>query len=297
MTTTLIIGCGYVGTRVAQRLRAQPGHTVVATTQRPERAERLRDLGVEAVALDLDGDDIAGLPLPEPPYRLLYLVAPPPQGEVDTRLQRVLRHLADHAPTHTVYVGTTGIYGNQDGRWVDEQTAPKPASARAYRRLDAESRFTAWCAASGSSLTRLRVAGIYGPDRLPLDRIRQGQPIVIPAQAPWSNRIQVEDLATVCLAALSRTGQNELFNVTDGNPSSTSAYVLAVADACGLAPPPCIPLAQAIRHASPAGLSYLTESRRIDIRRLRDALGFTPQYPDVTAYLAENRLDPGYLAK
>lgn len=279
VTTTLIIGCGYLGHHVAQRLHRQAGHAVFASTRRPERAAALSALGIPSTSIDLDDVSPPAIPLPNTPYRLLYLVAPPPNGEFDTRLSRVLSLLAKKPPAHIVYVGTSGVYGDCGGRWVDETAIPQPNNARARRRLHAEQQLRQWCMRHHCSRTLLRVSGIYGPDRLPIERIRQARPVVAPLEAPWSNRIHIEDLSTICIASLNRIGHDELFNVSDGNPSSSSEFILAVADAQGLPRPPTTTLSAALSIASPAERVYLSESRRLDNRLLIEKLGIELRYP------------------
>ena len=125
----------------------------------------------------------------------------------------------------------------------------------------------------------LRVAGIYGPGRLPLERIRQGVPMVREAESPYSNRIHVDDLATVCMAAMERGRPGAVYNACDGNPSTMTGYFLAIADAAGLSRPPLIPMAEAAGQVSEAMLSYLGESRRLSNRRLTEDLGVVLRYP------------------
>jgi nucleoside-diphosphate-sugar epimerase len=281
----IIIGCGYIGRLLGARLAAG-GASVTGVVRSADSAALLPPLGVKALALDLlhdplDAIDTAGADI--------YHLAPPPAtGREDPLTARLIDHFAARGqPRRLVYVGTTGIYGDCGGEWVDETRTPRPAADRALRRWDAEERLRAWRAAGGAELVILRVAGIYACDRLPLERIRSGQPVVNVEEAPWSNRIHAEDLVEICMAAMARAPDGAVYNVCDGHPSTMTDYFLRVAEAAGLAPPPQIPLAQAPGKVSAGMLSYLRESRRLSNRKLLEELGVRLRYPTLAAGLAD----------
>jgi nucleoside-diphosphate-sugar epimerase len=133
------------------------------------------------------------------------------------------------------------------------------------------------------------VAGIYGPGKLPLARLRRGEPTVRESEAPYTNRIHIDDLVRVCLAALARGGDGEVYNVSDGVPGNMTDYFNQVADWAGLPRPPQIPLAEATDRLSAGMLSYLQESRRLDSGKLRRELGVALRYPDLASGLAACR--------
>jgi nucleoside-diphosphate-sugar epimerase len=281
----IIIGCGYIGRLLGARL-ATRGAAVTGVVRSAESAALLPAAGVQALQLDL---------LADPPDALetagadvFHLAPPPGEGREDPLTARLVDAFAARGqPRRLVYIGTTGVYGDCDGAWVDETRTPRPAADRALRRWDAEERLRAWSRETGAELVILRVAGIYACDRLPLARIRSGQPVVIEAEAPWSNRIHAEDLAEVCVAAMEKAPTGAVYNVCDGHPSTMTDYFLRVAAAAGLPPPPQIPLAVAPGKVSAGMLSYLRESRRLSNRKLLDELGVTLRYPTLAEGLAD----------
>jgi nucleoside-diphosphate-sugar epimerase len=137
----------------------------------------------------------------------------------------------------------------------------------------------------------LRVAGIYGPGRLPLARLREGTPVICPREAPPSNRIHAQDLAEVCLAAATRAPAGRIYNVSDGRPSSMTEYFYTVADLAGLPRPPCVPYAQAEAELGPGMWAFLSESRRLDSRRMLNELGITLRYPELADGLRASLAD------
>lgn len=283
--TPLIVGCGDVGTRLARALIAG-GMRPVGLVRRQGVADALGRAGIAPVVSDLDQ------PIDEPAAAaaeglVFYLVPPAPEAhDDDPRLRHFLAACEQAVPRRLVYVGTSGVYGDCGGAWVDEDRPPAPATDRARRRLAAERLATAWCAEHGTELVILRVAGIYGPGRLPLDRL-DTMTVVCPEEAPWSNRIHVDDLVTVLRAAASRRRPGPVYNVADGHPTSMTDFLYRVADAAGRPRPPCVPLAEAPDHLSPGMLACVRESRRLDIGRMRRELGVTLHFPTLDEGLAD----------
>lgn len=269
-----IIGYGDIGQRIAAQYRAQGVDIGVVT-----RRQQVPREGLVSLSLDLDTQpapaELAG--------DLIYTVPPPRGGTIDGRLRRWLTPFP--AGIRSVcYLSTSGVYGNCDGHWVDETRSLAPLTDRAWRRADAETRLQAAAQQQGFRLAILRVPGIYGPGRWPIERLRRGTPVVEPSEAPWSNRIHSDDLATACRLA-SAHGRG-VYNLSDGTPSKMSDYFLAVAAALGLPAPPLISWAQAQREYSEEMLSFLRESRRLDIGKARRELNFNPVYPDLAAGIA-----------
>jgi nucleoside-diphosphate-sugar epimerase len=271
---TLFVGAGYTGARVLERLP-----DAVALGRSRSGNERL----------DLDRHEALGIALPGE-YAVIYSVPPAPDQPGDPRLARFLA-LLPHPPARIVYLSTTGVYGNHDGERVDENSEPRPESARAERRLAAERLLADWCMRKGTTAVVLRVPGIYGPGRLGTERLREAMPVIRDEEANPGNRIHVDDLATCCIAALSPGVPDGIYNVGDGDHRSGSWFTREVARQAGLPPPPEISLADAQQTFSPMRLSFLRESRVVDTTRMREMLGVTPKYTDaadgIAASLAE----------
>jgi len=271
----LIAGCGYVGRRLAQALADEPVHGLVRSN---DSCAELSALGITPVQCDL-GKPV-NVSLPTSDADLYYLLPPPKTGQADSFLANFLQALERSGqPRRILYLGTTGVYGDCRGGWVDESAPVNPKVDRALRRLDAERQLRQWAQSHETELVLLRVAGIYGRGKLPLQRLRSGKPMVAEKYAPWTNRIHVDDLVQVLRAAMRRGGHGEIYNVTDGQPGNMADYFNKVADAAGLPRPPVID-PEAGEQALSAGLrSYLAESRRIDNRKMLRELQVTLRYP------------------
>lgn len=279
-----VIGCGYTGRRLVELCRDQQ-RDVLGTVRSADSLAELRSAGVTAGILDLDAPG-GRLPPEWLEQRVVIYMAPPPgAGDTDTRLRNFLARLSV-APSTLVYLSTTAVYGDTGGAVVDEDTPAAPASDRGRRRRDAELAVLDWGRASGTPVRILRVPGIYGPGRLPLDRLRQGAPVVRAEDAGPGNRIHVDDLAAVSLAAADYSGSEPIFNVGDGSHASMTEYFRAVARAAGLADPPELPLDELLQRVTPAMRGFLVERRRVDTRRMREILGFQPRYEDLAQGVA-----------
>lgn len=183
-------------------------------------------------------------------------------------------------PKRVVLISTTGVYGDHQGQWVDEQTATVPVTERGQRRLDSERVWSAWADVNGVPLVILRVPGIYAYSRLPVERIKKGIPVVNPAESGFTNRIHADDLACVCIASVQSPIAEEVFNVTDGTPGTISEYLQEAAKVLGLPALTEISMAEAKQQLSPGMLSYLGESRKISNKKLLQKLDIELRYPD-----------------
>ncbi len=259
---TLVIGTGYTGGRVLEQL-----HGAFGLSKSPPEP------GKEAASFDLDTATSLPIDLADT-YRVIYTV--PPAGESgDERLQRFLK-LLDPEPQSFVYISTTGVYGDCGGAKIDESAAVNPGTLRSRRRVAAERQLIHWAAACGSRLTILRSPGIYGPGRLGEERLHNKEPVLSETDANPGNRIHVDDLASCCCAALDAPAG--IYNAGAGDHRSAAWFAGGVARQLGFPEPrqvSCEELAQTI---SPLRLSFLSESRQVDTRKMRAELGFIPAY-------------------
>lgn len=276
----LIVGCGDVGLRIVARVRDH--FRVVATTTRTARLALLRAAGAVPLLVDLDsGRGIArlrGLAA-----RWIVLAPPPATGNGDPRMRR-LRRAGNGTRTRTVYVSTTGVYGDRGGAFIDESAPVNPATDRARRRVAAEAvmrKAPFWARI-------LRAPGIYAADRLPLERLRAGTPALAPEDDVVTNHVHAEDLARLCIVASFRGRAGRVYNAVDDSQMKMGEYFDRVADHFGLPRPPRLPRAELRAAVGPALYSFMSESRRLSNRRIKRELRFRPLYPTVDDALTQH---------
>jgi nucleoside-diphosphate-sugar epimerase len=175
-----------------------------------------------------------------------------------------------------VYGSTTGVYGDCGGALVEESRPVAPATSRARRRVDAERQLAAWCKERGAALVILRAPGIYAADRLPLERLRAGTPVLAAADDVFTNHIHAEDLAAACVRALEPDAPAGTYNASDDSRIRMGDWMDLVADRHGLARPPRLARAQ-FKDLN----EFMQESRQLDNRRLKESLGLRLRYPTV----------------
>ena len=292
----LIVGCGDVGQRAARVLGGGSRVRLLALTSSPDNAALLRAQGITPLRGDLDRPDslqrLAGLAT-----RVLHLAPPPSEGQADwrrdTRTQALVQVLARRAlPVSLVYGSTTGVYGDCEGRWVDECAPTNPMTPRAWRRVDAEASVHWLGRAMGVRTSVLRIPGIYAPDRpggTPQDRLRRGTPVLRAEDDVYTNHIHADDLARACVLALWRGRPQRNLNVVDDTQLKMGDYFDLAADLYQLPRPPRVARASAGDQLPLVLLSFMSESRRLHNWRLKDELRLRLRYPTV----AEGLCVPG----
>jgi len=289
MKQLFIAGCGYTGQRVALTAKQQ-GRQVTAQLRDEAKSSPLSEAGITVCLANMDQlEDIPLLALAG--QSLLYSVPPQGGGSIDLRTRNFIAALErdQQTPARIIYLSATSVYGDTGGALVDETSPAQPIAAMGKRRLDAEQQFSAFAERHAIPLVILRVSGIYGPGRLPLMQISQGQPLLQEELAKPSNRIHVDDLVQVCLAALERG--SGIYNVSDGVPTSMTAYFNACADVLRLPRQPQVDLAEARRVMPPLLFTYFVESRVVNNRRMLAELGITLRYPTLAEGLRASLSD------
>jgi nucleoside-diphosphate-sugar epimerase len=274
MTGTLLcFGLGYSAGTLAERL-AERGWEIRGTTRRPEKAAALASRGWCMFPFDRER------PLPAAAFagvtHVLTSIAPDEAG--DPALDC---HEADLRGVRWIgYLGTTAVYGDRQGGWVDEDTPIEPTLARADRRARAEA---AWLA-SGLPVHIFRLAGIYGPGRNALVNLKDGtaRRIVKPGQV--FSRIHVEDIATVLEASIARPRPGAVYNVCDDKPAPPDQVVTHAAELLGVEPPPAQDYATA--ELSPMARTFYRDNRKVRNNRIKRELGVRLAYPSYREGLA-----------
>ncbi|KAA5539323.1 NAD-dependent epimerase/dehydratase family protein [Roseiconus nitratireducens] len=294
-TDILVVGSGYLGQKVAE-MAAAGGATVHATTRSPRRFDALSRAGLRPVLYDWTRPIVRGQ-LPTENLRgggrVLVAVSYDRTSRHDRYTSQVggLRRLLAVLPpdTRICYISTTGVYHQQDGRWVDETAPTHPDRLGGRVHLQAEQLLHAMRPTGRHHI--LRLAGIYGPGRVPrVSDVLAGRPIAC-TETGFLNLIHVTDAARAVLASWQRLGnvapagpgiQSRLYLVADDHPVVRGDFYREIARRCGVAPP---------RFAAPAAdasARMRSESnKRIWNRKMRRDLLDTLTFPDYRCGLAD----------
>ena len=272
----LIFGCGDVGMRLLPLLRDR--FRIFAVTSQPARHAELRAAGAIPITANLDQPHalarLKGLA-----QMVVHLAPPRSEGEADIRTRNLTAILPDKS--RLVYVSTTGVYGDCQGVQFNETRPVAPQNVRARRRVAAEQCLRQWARRSQSSLSILRVPGIYAADRLPLDRLKKGTPALQASDDVYTNHIHADDLAMLIKLALFRASSNRVYHTVDDSDMKMADYFDLVADAFDLPHPPRLPRSELAQQVTPMLLSFMSESRRMLNQRIKAELGMRLLYPTV----------------
>lgn len=291
----LIVGYGDVGQRVARLLATTTGAQgrvrIMVLNREISRTQALRAQSVQPLLGDLDQVSslkrLAGIA-----SRVLHLAPPPAQGDLQgdprtTALMQALR--LRKLPRSLVYASTTGVYGDCRGEWVTEARAVAPATARGQRRVGAEHAIR-FAGRSGLRASILRIPGIYAPDReggTPRARLLRGTPVLQASEDVYTNHIHADDLARACLKALWQGKPQRVYHASDDTVLKMGDYFDLAADIYGMPRPQRISRAQAESELPATLLSFMSESRRLSNRRLKQELRLQLRYPTVAEGLRE----------
>jgi nucleoside-diphosphate-sugar epimerase len=269
-------GLGYSAETLAKRLAAK-GWGIAGTARDPANIERLRGQGYEVVRFAGEPGNAELEAALAGTTHLLHSIPPDPDGDP------VLRHyragIADLLTLGWIgYLSTVGVYGNSAGAMVDEATPPHPTNERTRARVMAESAWLALGEEIGRATQVFRLAGIYGPGRSALDKLRAGtaRRVIKPGQV--FNRIHVEDIASVLEASIARPRAGAIYNVADDEPAPPEDVITYGAELLGIEPPPEVPFDEA--DLTPMARSFYGDSRRISNALIKSELGVRLAHPN-----------------
>ena len=289
MKHLLCLGFGFSARYLARRL-AGGDWRITGTTRDPSDNGSSESQNIEFIAFD---GTRAQSQLAESIQSATHILSSiPPGADGDPVLRHhgedIRRALADGSLTWAGYLSTIGVYGDQDGAWVDETTPAVPTSDRSKRRLEAE---LAWLAlapddtpASASPVQIFRLAGIYGPGRSAIEQIRSGRArrIIKPGQV--FNRIHVEDIALTLEYAMAGRGSQKIYNLADDEPAPPQDVIAYAAELLNAPVPPGIPFEEA--DLSAMAKSFYAELKRVKNDRIKEDLGVDLHYPTYREGLA-----------
>jgi len=272
----LCFGFGFSARALAARLVPEGWH-IVGTTRDADKMPAIAASGVEPVLWP--GTAVHDLVAEFP--NILLSAGPTAQGDpVLAELRDTFAQAAPHL-RWLGYLSTTGVYGDHQGGWVDEQSALTPATKRGQARVTAEA---AWQAIPGLPLHIFRLAGIYGPGRGPFAKVRSGTARRIIKQGQVFSRIHVDDIASGLDLSLATPQPGAVYNMCDDDPAPPQDVIGHAAQLLGLPVPPAIPFEEA--DLTPMARSFYAESKRVRNDHLKQSLGWAPLYPDYRSGLA-----------
>src|SRR3569833_660354 len=270
-------GMGYSSLATAKAIHelADPMAGIAGTTRTEEGIERLAESPYRLHVFD----GVKPGPTLGPDLRtathLVLSIPPNDSGDPAYNLHRADIDAATGLK-RICYFSTVGVYGDFGGEWIDETAPTRPVNKRSLQRVAIEQLWRDYAASRNIPILVLRLAGIYGPGRSSLDKLREGtaRRIVKPNQA--FNRIHVEDIGRVTALAADRALAGT-FNLSDDEPAPPQDLVEYAARLLGVPVPPGIPFESA--EMTPMARSFYADNKRVSSRAIKQALGLELLHP------------------
>jgi NAD dependent epimerase/dehydratase family enzyme len=271
MNHILFFGFGF-SAEALSRILPKSEWTITGTSRTPRGAEAIQKLGFNGVVFD---------ELKSIPADVTHIVTSvPPDADGDPVLRKFGQELQTRA-THfqwLAYLSTTGVYGDHEGAWVNEDTPLTPNTERGHRRLSAEKAWMRLHYYNALPVHIFRLAGIYGPGRNALESLKDGSAKRVIRQGQIFSRIHVDDIAGILAASMSKPNHGRAYNVADNEPCPPQDVISYGAELLEITPPPEIPFEQA--ELSPMARSFYMDSKRVSNDRVKEELGYQFLYPD-----------------
>jgi nucleoside-diphosphate-sugar epimerase len=271
MTKTLLsFGHGF-SAQALSRLLVPQDWRVIGTTRSEDKAVALMNSGVEPRIWP--GADMA--PALNAATHILISAAPDEDGDpVLAKLETEITKRAGQFEW-VGYLSTTGVYGDHQGDWVNENSPLTPATQRGIARVKAEA---AWASIPDLPLHIFRLAGIYGPGRGPFAKVRNGTARRIIKKGQVFSRTHVADIARILQASIQQPNPGAAYNVCDDDPAPPEDVIAYAAKLLGMP----IPTAEDFATAEMTAMarSFYAESKKVRNDRIKDELGVELLYPD-----------------
>ena len=206
-----------------------------------------------------------------PDAYILYYFIPPND---DTSMAEVLKKL-NPKPQKIIYIGSSGIYGDNAGAWVDEYSPCHIKNNRQHLRQEAEIQLQTFSDIHHIPTALLRVAGIYGPERIPLLAAQQQQPLIHPSQAPLINHIWIDDLVNILELLGTELSFHGVLNIADGHPTPMGELQQTLANLLHFTPAPYQDYDRIWEQATPMKREFMSQNKKLNNQRLLQLLSKT----------------------
>ncbi|HEV2131971.1 MAG TPA: NAD-dependent epimerase/dehydratase family protein [Longimicrobiaceae bacterium] len=282
-TRALILGCGYVGLRLARRL-VRDGIAVTGTTRTPDRFPEIEAAGARPMLAEVM-EPATLPPLAEWEPDVVFDLVRPQRIDRDRYTvwgtHNVAAALAGTPLEALVYLSSTSVYGRREGEWTDEETPVNPSSPLGQARVESEEIYLELFRERGFPARICRVPGIYGPGRTLRERLETGAYTRSDDETQWVSRIHVDDLVSGLIAAWRAGRTGEIYLLSDSQPVTAREYAELTANLLSLPLPPPADRQDIRQELTKSAFERRVAARRCSNRRMREELGVVLQYPTI----------------
>ena len=273
MNPLVILGCGYVGTRIAKAAHAQ-GRQVRVCSRSTGRLQPLAALGIEVKFLDATTPkQFTAATASMPGSTVLYSIPPVTQLPPGYAMRTALQAAYGGGATRFIYFSSCGLYGDEpdDDVWIDEDTPLRPDGA--MQNIQSDELEIERASFARLHTVVLRLAPVYGPGRGVRARIRKGDYRILDQGQHVTSRIHVDDVARIVFAAEAKAPEKSIYLVGDDEPTTQGEYATWLSQRLGAPMPPYRQMIE------PGKAKVAHRNRKIRNAKLKRELGIELLYP------------------
>jgi nucleoside-diphosphate-sugar epimerase len=266
--SVLIVGYGYVGYYLSLALLDQGENVTAWSRSAPSLLSEhgaMRHYKVNCMDENVK--------LPEKIKTVFYCAPPSTNSEHDVVMKMFLKKQGLIKVDSIVYFSSSGVYGNHYGDWVTEMSELRLTSRRQKIRADTEYQITKFCLMHKINLSILRVAGIYGPNRLPIKKAEAQAPLIRREEAPMVNLIYINDLVNIAIKLAGKVTGEMIFNVSDGAPKPWGETQRIVTGLFNIEPALEVSYADYWQQATNRLQEFLLNNKKLSTEKVRTFLG------------------------
>ncbi len=204
------------------------------------------------------------------------LISIPPIEDEDIVLKKFKETLKKTKPKWITYLSATSVYGNHDGKWVNEESETKPTSASGIKRLQAENQWLKFSYNNNLPLQIFRLSGIYSVQNNILKRLISGQAKIVKKENHFFSRIHVEDIANLLFRSMKKFKSNEIYNISDDKPASQEELASYGSKLLKVKSPELLEL-----NSLEDGMlkDFYKDSKKVDNKKVKDFFNYQFIYP------------------
>jgi nucleoside-diphosphate-sugar epimerase len=271
----ICFGFGQVAKNFIKKLNDQKVPFKLTTTSREEtRNKKFENISYKSFKFTEESFDKNFITRFEEADHILLSIAPISGTDI------VIKNLKDYFKSNKfkwiTYLSATSVYGNHNGKWVDENSETKPTSPNGVERLKAEKEWMQLASKFDLPLQIFRLSGIYSNQYNILKRLNSGEAKIINKKNHFFSRIHVEDIANVLSCSLNNFKKKEIYNISDNQPASAEEITMYGVKLLGIGKPKTIEINEI---ESEMLKNFYKDSKKVDNKKMKEFFNHKLKYP------------------
>ena len=277
MSTKNIIcfGFGQVAKTFIKKLKEQGTTFKLTTTSREKsKTKEFENINYESYQLTKEGFDKNFISRFEEADHILLSIAP--INGTDIVIKNLKNYFKSSKFKWITYLSATSVYGNHNGKWVDENSETKPTSTNGVERLKVEKEWMQLASKFDLPFQIFRLSGIYSSQYNILRRLKSGEAKIINKKNHFFSRIHVEDIANVLSSSLNNFKKKEIYNISDNLPASAEEVAMYGVKLLGINKPKTIQINEI---ESEMLKNFYKDSKKVDNKKMKEFFNHKLKYP------------------